>query len=190
MSKEENQEQMPEIPEVAPEAETAETVPPAETPAEPTVQDLTDRLLRLQAEFDNYRKRIAREQAGWTARAVETLVLDILPALDSFDRALESEGEAAEGAALRDGILLVHRQLLGALDRHGVKPIEALGEVFDPNLHEGFMSKPAEPGEVPGTIVTEVQKGYRLGDRTIRATRGIVAAAETESGSEPSSEES
>ena len=175
--KEKPEEVPPEVPESEDEKEQA---------AEPTAEVLMDRLLRLQAEFDNYRKRSARERSEWTARAVESLVLHLLPALDSFDRAMESAGETDDPAALLDGMILVKKQLLGALESHGVEPIEALGEPFDPNLHEGFMSRPAEPGEVPGTIVHEVQKGYRLGDRTVRATKGIVAAAEEDRGSDPS----
>ncbi|MHC4471014.1 MAG: nucleotide exchange factor GrpE [Planctomycetota bacterium] len=192
-----------EKPDVTPDPAKAEReaeVETAEPEAEPTVEErlaalsterdeVMDRLLRLTAEFENYRKRLARERSSWTARAVETLVLDILPALDSFDRAMLSAGESDDPAALRDGMELVHRQLLSALSSHGVAPIDALGQPFDPNLHEGFLSRPAGPGEVPGTIVEEVEKGYRLGDRTIRATKGIVAAAEDDSGSSASPEE-
>ncbi|MEN8150163.1 MAG: nucleotide exchange factor GrpE [Planctomycetota bacterium] len=166
--------------------ETGEEAP--EEPAAESAEQLTERLMRLQAEFENFRKRSVRERAEWGARAKETLVLDLLPVVDSFDRAL---GEAAgspslslDEAGLQGGMMLVHKQLLSALAGQGVTPIEALGEPFDPNLHEAFMSRPAEEGETPGTIVTEFATGYRMGDRVIRPTKGVVAG-EPESDSEP-----
>jgi molecular chaperone GrpE len=149
---------------------------------------LMDRLLRLQAEFENFRKRSVRERAEWESRAKETIVLDLLPVVDSFDRALAGALVSSEEEGLRDGMMLVHKQLLDALKSHGVTPIEALGEPFDPNLHEAFLSRPAGEGEEPGTIVEEFATGYRMGDRVIRATKGIVAAV-PESGSEPEPEE-
>ncbi len=171
--------------------EVAETAPDtgAEAP-ELDAAELLDRLQRLQAEFENYRKRKAREREGWAARAVEALVLDLLPVLDSFDRAIEAARGAEAVEPVLEGMSLVHRQLLGALKKHGVEPIEALGRPFDPNLHEAFMSRPPQGGEEPGTIVQEYQKGYRLGDRTIRATKSVVAAVpEEEAGPEAGPEE-
>lgn len=138
---------------------------------------LMDRLMRLTAEFENYRKRIAREQAEWRDRAVEDLVLDLLPVLDSFDRALADQAGEADSAALRAGMELVQKQLRDALAARGVEPIDAVGKPFDPAVHEAFLSRPAGEGEEPGSLVTEVVKGYRLRDRTIRPTRGIVAAS-------------
>ncbi len=149
-----------------------------------------DRLMRLQAEHENYRKRVAREKSEWTARAVETLVLDLLPVLDSFDRALESARETTDAKALLAGMELVMRQFADALAQNGVKPIEARGEPFDPNHHEAFLSRPAEEGEEPGILVEEILKGYRMGDRTIRPTRGIVTVArESETSPDSGSED-
>jgi molecular chaperone GrpE len=134
--------------------------------------------MRLQAEFENYRKRMDKERAVWQARAMEGLVLDLLPALDSFDRALaDVGGEAPAPEAVIDGMKLVHKQLLDALSRNGVEPIEAFGESFDPNLHEAFASRPPGEGERAGSVVEEFVKGYRMGDRVIRATKAVVAAA-------------
>ena len=144
--------------------------------------------MRVTAEFENYRKRISREQREWRARAMESLVLDLLPVQDSFDRAIESADDSADAASILEGMRLVHRQLVGALERHGVKPIEALGEPFDPQLHEAFSSRPVEEDEEPGTVVLEIEKGYLMDDRTIRATKGIVAVA-PEGGSESAPEE-
>jgi molecular chaperone GrpE len=119
-----------------------------------------------------------RERTAWQARALEGFVLDLLPVVDSFDRALPETGhEPGSPDALLDGMRLVHKQLLDALARHGIEPVPALGEPFDPSLHEAFMSRPAGEGEAPDTIVEEFLKGYRMGDRIIRPTKGIVASA-------------
>jgi len=161
----------------------------SEAPA-PGAEELLDRLMRLQAEYENHRKRVAREKLQWTGRAVESLVLDLLPVLDSFDRALAAAEESTDADALKDGMSLVMRQLKDALAQNGVKSIEAKGEPFDPNLHEAFLSRPVEEGEVPGILVEEISKGYRMGDRTIRPTRGIVTVApEPEANSVTSSED-
>ena len=156
----------------------------------PGADELLDRLMRLQAEYENYRKRVAREKREWTGRAVEALVLDLLPVLDSFERALESAQESTDVKVLLDGMNLVKRQLADALAANGVKPIEAKGEPFDPNHHEAFLSRPVEEGEEPGILVEEILKGYRMGDRTIRPTRGMVTVAqEQETDSDPSPED-
>lgn len=147
-----------------------------------------DRLRRLQAEFENYRKRITREQSQWSARALERLVLDLLPVVDSFELALAAAGGGGDAKSLLEGMKLVHRQLVGALGTHGVTPIESEGSAFDPKLHEAFLTRPVQEGEEAGTLVQEIVKGYRMGDRTIRATRGIVTVAPQEdsgSDSEP-----
>jgi molecular chaperone GrpE len=143
---------------------------------------LMDRLMRLQAEFENFRKRMVRERSEWESRAREKIVLDLLPVVDSFDRALTSASGSSDEEGILNGMMLVHKQLLDALKANEVTPIEALGEPFDPNLHEAFMSRPAAGGETPGTIVEEFATGYRMGERVIRATKGIVAG-EPESGS-------
>ena len=154
---------------------------------------LLERLMRLQAEFEHFRKRSVRERAEWESRAKEMIILDLLPVVDSFDRALAGSPVSSEEAGLRDGMMLVHKQLLDALRGHGIEPIEAIGEPFDPNLHEAFLSRPAEETEKPGTIVEEFATGYRLNDRVIRPTKGVVAAgsggAAEESGPTESPEE-
>ena len=153
-------------------------------------RELLDRLMRLSAEYENYRKRVAREKEAWTLRALEGLVLDRLPVLDSFERAIGAAEGDADAGALLSGMKLVEKQLAGALKARDIEPIEALGEMFDPSLHEAFLSRPAQAGEAPGTIVEEIVTGYRMGDRTIRPTRGMIVVAEEEgSGAEPGPEE-
>jgi molecular chaperone GrpE len=131
-----------------------------------------DSLQRLKAEFDNYRKRTAREQQAFAARANETLVKELLPILDDLERALEA-GEQHEEAELEEGVRLVHRSLAEALRKHGLELIETDGP-FDPHVHEALVAQPAEGAE-PGSVVQVLQKGYRLGDRVLRPARVVVA---------------
>ena len=127
-------------------------------------EELIETLQRLQAEFDNYRKRAARDQQSLVARAHERLVKDILPVLDDLERALEA-AEQHEEAKLEEGVRLVHRSLAGALEREGLAEIETNGK-FDPHVHEALLTQPSEAEE--GSVIEVLQKGYRLGDRVLR----------------------
>ena len=134
--------------------------------------ELFDRLQRLAAEFDNFRKRNAREQAGLIARANERLVKELLPVLDDLGRALEA-AEEHEGAKLEEGVRLVHR----ALAKEGLAEIETDGK-FDPHVHEALLSQPSDADE--GSVIEVVQKGYKLGDKVLRPARVVVAVATEE----------
>jgi molecular chaperone GrpE len=126
---------------------------------------------RVAADFDNYRKRAAREQQSLVARAHERLVKDLLPVLDDLERALEA-AEQHEEAKLEDGVRLVHRELRGTLEKEGLVEIETDGE-FDPHVHEALLSQPSE--EEDGAILQVIQKGYRLGDRVLRPARVVIS---------------
>jgi molecular chaperone GrpE len=139
-------------------------------------EELVADLKRVAADFDNYRKRIQREQEAMVARAHEKLVEEILPVLDDLERALEAAAMHEE-AKLEDGVLLVYRQLRNVLVKEGLEEISAEGE-FDPHFHEALAALPSEERE--GTILEVVQKGYLLGDRVLRPTRVIVAASPPE----------
>jgi molecular chaperone GrpE len=131
-----------------------------------------DRLLRLAAEFDNYKKRAAREREQYIALANERIVKDLLPILDDLERALAS-AEQHEEAQLEEGVRLVHRSLASLLERNGLTQIETDGK-FDPHVHEALLAQPAEEKE-SGDVLDVIQKGYRLGDRVVRPARVIVA---------------
>ncbi len=131
-----------------------------------------DAYLRLAADFDNYRKRVAREHAELTRRANERLLNELLPVLDDLKRALEAATEHEE-AKLEEGVQLVHRSLVALLERHGLSEIAAEG-AFDPHVHEALLAQPAE-GAAEGAVLQVLQKGYRLGDRVLRPARVIVA---------------
>ena len=128
--------------------------------------------LRLAADFDNYRKRVAREQVELTRRANERILNELLPVLDDLERALEAAAEHEE-AKLEEGVRLVHRSLLGLVERHGLSEIETEG-AFDPHVHEALLTQPAESAD-EGSVLQVLQKGYRLGDKVLRPARVIVA---------------
>ena len=143
-----------------------------EPAAEESAPAPDDSYLRLAADFDNYRKRVAREQVELTSRANERLLNELLPVLDDLERALEAAAEHEE-AKLEEGVRLVHRSLLGLVERHGLSEIETDG-AFDPHVHEALLAQPVADAE-PGSVVEVLQKGYRLGDRVLRPARVVVA---------------
>ena len=134
--------------------------------------ELVDRLQRLQAEFENYRKRSARDQQALVARAHERLVKELLPVLDDLERTLEA-AEQHDEAKLVDGVRLVREALRQSLEREGLVEIQAEGR-FDPHVHEALLAQPAE-GREQGDVLAVVQKGYRLGDKVLRPARVVVA---------------
>jgi molecular chaperone GrpE len=153
----------------------AEESAPAHSTAEPA-QAPDESYLRLAADFDNYRKRVAREQVDLTRRANERLLNELLPVLDDLERALAA-AEQHEEAKLEEGVRLVQRELADALEREGLAEIETNG-VFDPPVHEALLSQPSDAEE--GSVIEVVQKGYRLGDRVLRPARVVVAAPQPE----------
>ena len=135
--------------------------------------DYLNDLQRVAAEFENYRKRVARDQQSLAARAHERLVKELLPVLDDLERALQacdSERESVE-----EGVKLVHRELEEALAKEGLSEIETNGR-FDPHVHEALLSQPSDKEE--GAILDVLQKGYRLGDRILRPARVVVSQGE------------
>ena len=134
--------------------------------------EVDDRLLRLAADFDNYKKRAARERSEYIALANERLIGELIPILDDLERALNAAEEHQE-AQLEEGVELVHRSLAALLARHGVTPIETEGK-FDPHVHEALLSQPSEAAE--GSVIDVVEKGYKLGERVVRPARVVVAA--------------
>jgi molecular chaperone GrpE len=137
--------------------------------------DLHDRLLRKAAEFDNYRKRIERERREQGDQAVAQLLLELLGAIDDFDRALTVEaGPGAE--AYRKGVELIHTKLHDVLRKQGVEPIEALGTDFDPTLHQAVVHEES-PEHREGEVIGELRRGYLLRGRLLRPAMVKVAKA-------------
>ena len=137
---------------------------------------LLDQLLRRQAEFENYRRRVDRERAETYARSRAEVVLELLPVIDNFERALASLGHSGSDAkSLREGIELIHRQLNDALGKFGLEPVETVGHAFDPNVHEAVSAEPSEEHE-ENTVIAEFQRGYRLGEKLLRPAKVKVAS--------------
>jgi molecular chaperone GrpE len=133
--------------------------------------DIAD-LQRVAADFDNFRKRQARDHHALVARATEGLVKNLLPVLDDLERALVAAAEHEE-AKLEEGVRLVHRELAQVLAKEGLVAVETDGK-FDPHEHEALLTQPSEAEE--GAILEVIQKGYRLGDRVLRPARVVVSA--------------
>ena len=165
--------------------EAAAPSTPERTAADETAElkrqldDKHDRLLRALAEVDNVKRRTQRERDEYVRYANESLIRDLLPVLDNFDRALEAARATREAAKVVDGITLIQREFLRVLERIGVTRYSSLGERFDPNRHEatGRMVSVDQP---PDTIVAELAPGYMLNGRMLRPAQVIVAAAPDE----------
>ncbi len=131
---------------------------------------------RTQADFENFRKRSAREAAAATQRGATKLAKELLPAVDNLERALDHAPEASDDSeqAFLAGIKHVHSDLIGALQRAGIERYSPEGEPFDPMLHEAVAQQPFE-GFAPGTVVEVFQRGYRIGENVVRPARVVVA---------------
>ena len=161
-------------------ASQAESVDPTPALADEVVElrkerdALHDRLLRQAAEFDNYRKRIDRERRDITQYAAADVLQELLPIVDDFERALRVEAAGAE--SYRQGLEIIHRALLELLRKRGVTPIAAVGEMFNPEVHQAVAYE--EHGDRrDGEIIEEFARGYRLGDRLLRPAMVKVAKA-------------
>jgi molecular chaperone GrpE len=129
---------------------------------------------RTKADFENYRKRAAREAAAAQERGIARLAKELLPAVDSLDRALAAAEGDNGSATLASGIKLVHADVIAALARAGIEPFSPEGQPFDPQHHEAVAQQPVE-GAQPGTVVEVYQRGYRFGDSVLRPARVVVA---------------
>lgn len=134
----------------------------------------SDQYLRLQAEFDNYRKRTLKEKMELTKSAGESILLNILPVVDDFERALKAMENATEVAPVREGVDIIYKRFSDFIRMNGVKEIEATGNTLDTDLHEAITKIPAPTEELKGKIVDVVQKGYTLNDKVIRFAKVVI----------------
>ena len=166
--------------------DVAEPLAPTQEPTPSDTEDLDDLrhqrdnyedlLLRKTAEFENYRRRTERERVELSNAAASDLIMELLPLLDDLERALEAESESPEATAYRDGVKLIHHQLLELLRKRGVTPIEALGHPFDPNFHQAVLHETSTEHS-DGEVTAELRGGYLLGKRLLRPTMVKVAKA-------------
>lgn len=164
------------------EAAPPDAEPVASGPADAGAQaEMQERHLRLRADFENFRRRAEREAAELRERAAEDLLRELLPIVDDIDRAL---GAGAGEGALREGLALIRRQLGAVLARAGLDPVEAVGERFDPNLHEAVARQ--ETADLPpDVIVEEMRRGYRFRGRLLRPSLVKVTVAPAAGGAAP-----
>jgi molecular chaperone GrpE len=155
----------------------AETAP---SPEQLEVARLTDRLLRLQADFDNFRKRTNRERDELQKRAGEAILADLVPILDNLEFGLQQAMKKPGGESFVEGLKLIQLQMMETTRRHGLEPIDALGKEFDPRLHEaiGFSPSPDIP---EGKIMAQTRRGYKLGDKLLRAAMVMVSGGSGDS---------
>ncbi|MBN1674143.1 MAG: nucleotide exchange factor GrpE [Kiritimatiellae bacterium] len=160
----------------APPAQKEAQPPQGETGQEPEdIEALKNRLLRLQADFDNFRKRTLREKDELYQRANEDIMLELLPVLDHLELGLQAAREHHAAPAFVEGLQMVGDQLLGALKKFGLTPIETDCRPFDPEEHEAVSYLPS-PERAEGQILVETRKGYRLGQRLLRAAQVVVSS--------------
>lgn len=166
----------------APAESSAEQVATAEAPADPTAQlkaeleATRDKYLRTAADFDNYRKRARRDVEDAEKKGKESLLREILPVFDNLERAATSAAQAPEAKAIADGVRMVLKQFFDTLERANIRRVPAVGAPFDPNIHEAIQQIESAD-QPPGTVIAEVQAGYQMGDRLVRAAMVVVAKA-------------
>lgn len=162
----------------APKAEAPAAAEPSassEADVQADLSALNDRMLRLQADFDNFRKRTARERSDLYRRANEDLMQELLPVLDHFEMGMQTAEKQGLDPAIRAGFKLIQDQMTAALAKFGLTPIEAVGRPFDPNEHEAVTQVPS-PDQPPHTVLRELCRGYRLGGQLLRAAKVVIAA--------------
>ncbi|MBO0929612.1 nucleotide exchange factor GrpE [Fibrella aquatilis] len=162
----------------------AEQTTPADeaTEAEPTepvgseLAVLKDKYLRLYADFENFRRRTAKEKLDLITNANESLLLALLPVVDDFERAMPSLANAKDVNAALEGIQLIYSKLAKTLEAKGLKPMTSKGEVFNADLHESVTQFPAPTDDMKGKVIDEIEKGYLLNDKVIRYAKVIIGA--------------
>jgi len=136
---------------------------------------LNDSHLRLMAEYDNYRKRTIKEKSELIKTGGEKAYIGLLPVIDDFERAIKTLETATDISAMREGVLLIYNKFMNYLQQNGVKPIESLGQVFDPEINDAVATVPSTDEEQKGKIIDSIQTGYTLYDKVIRHAKVVVA---------------
>lgn len=152
-----------------------------EPTAEEKIAALEDKLLRTMADFENYKRRTAQQYEQMIQSANDRLLLDLLEVVDNFERALQHAGESNEPESLRKGTELIYNQMTTLLERYKLKPIEAVGQPFDPNIHDAMMQTPSDDYD-EGLVAMEIAKGYRIGERILRHSRVAVSTGPSTDG--------
>ena len=160
------------------ENQTADQTVETEMPKEPTFEDkyneLNDKYLRIHAEFDNYRKRTNKEKIDIIGSANASLLKDLLPVMDDFERAMKNNENVTDINSVKEGIGLIFNKFKMTLESKGLTHMKAEGEVFDADLHEAIANIPAPKKNMRGKVIEAVEKGYYLNDKVIRYAKVVV----------------
>lgn len=135
--------------------------------------EANDRYLRLAAEFDNYRRRSAKERMDLISLANENLVKDMLPIVDDFERAIAAMKESDDAASAKEGVELIYNKVTAFLKKNGVKEIEAVGKDFDTDFHEAVAQFPVQEEDKKNKVIDVTQKGYTMGEKVIRYAKVV-----------------
>ncbi len=139
------------------------------------LKDEKDKYLRLYSEFDNYRKRTAKDRLEWMQTASKDLIVSLLPVIDDFERALKAmELSTENNDTAKEGILLIYNKLMGLMQKSGLQAVNSIGEVFDVEKHEAITQFAAPSEDLKGKVIDEVEKGYMLHDKIIRFAKVVV----------------
>jgi molecular chaperone GrpE len=154
----------------------AEATPTGQDQTSRDLAELKDKYLRLYADFENFRRRTAKEKLELIGNANEGLLQALIPVVDDFERAMQSMEKAEDVTALKEGVSLIYNKLFKTLEGKGLKPMTSKGEPFNADLHESVTQFPAPSEDLKGKVIDEVEKGYYLNDKVIRFAKVIVGS--------------
>lgn len=149
-------------------------VPTPEELMKAEIDQLNDKYIRLFAEFDNYKRRTAKERLELFSTANKETILALLPVLDDFERAMKAFQNTTEGTSLKEGVELIYNKFNHIMQSKGVKPMESIGQPFNIDFHEAITNIPAPTEEQKGKVIDEVEKGYFLNDKVVRFAKVVV----------------
>ncbi|SOD80532.1 nucleotide exchange factor GrpE [Spirosoma fluviale] len=158
------------------EAFVAETAPAEQGKTGSELAELKDKYLRLYADFENFRRRTAKEKLELISNANEGVLKVLIPVVDDFERAMQSIESTNDVAALKEGVSLIYTKLFKTLEGKGLKPMVSKGETFNADLHESVTQFPAPSDDLKGKVIDEIEKGYYLNDKVIRFAKVIVGS--------------
>lgn len=173
MTKKESKSQE-ELEDVKAEEQEAQEETTAEPSAEEKIKDLNDKYLRLYSEFDNFRRRTAKERLELLKNASEDIMHELIPILDDFERAAKAMSESDDIKSIREGLDLVHHKFKSTLENKGLKRFEAVGKSFDPDFHEAVTKIPAPKKKLKGKVVDVIEEGYMINDKVLRYAKVVV----------------
>jgi molecular chaperone GrpE len=138
------------------------------------VDELNDKYLRLYSEFDNFKRRTAKERIELFSTAGKDILTDLLPVLDDMDRAIKGNQTLDDVNEVKKGMELIHNKFFNILEQKGLKPFKSIGEAFDPEIHDALTKIPAPKKKDKGKVIDEIEKGYKLNEKVIRFAKVVV----------------